>query len=373
MNSKITFDIPSHEIDSAKTLVETIDSVELSKREKVVQTYYKNNFKTICNVILSDIKGEKIENARKFFEKMVCLDKYGYKEKIKSDVSRVLDRSETSSEYWSTVAHNVWNKLDKKDKTIIYSDFNKWKKENSYEQAISAALMTVRSDVLAKSYQYDGKVSIPKIICDIIDFKHIIIKDQLIIDTLYYGHMYNVELPNIGYYSLSISDLLYYADNYGCGNIHLSQFEKLKNIISIFVMQLLTPLATSPNASYETREGIITKCNQSCVASKKCNMQCKNQSCLDGGDCPRAEYNFAEHKKTCCLFIKGVLVADFITNVMKNLSYADLLKTYCKLVIPYGSSDVDGSKYITTDMSDVKNKILSTNNEYYSRCLKFMI
>jgi hypothetical protein len=310
MNSKITFDIPSHEIDSAKTLVETIDSVELSKREKVVQTYYKNNFKTICNVVIYDI---------------------------------IMRREDNSSD----------------------------------QRAISAALMTVRSDVLAKSYQYDGKVSIPKIICDIIDFKHIIIKDQLIIDTLYYGNIYNVELPKIDYDSLSISDLLYYADNYGCGNIHLSQFEKLKNIISIFVMQLLTPLGSHCiYSSYyaDVRRGVIAKCTQNCISNRKCNMQCKNQSCLDGKDCPRSEYNFDKHKKTCCLFIKGVLVADFTTNVMKQITYVDLLKTYCKLVIPYGSSDVTGSKYITTNMSDVKNKVILTNNTNDSDySLKFMI
>jgi hypothetical protein len=211
---------------------------------------------------------------------------------------------------------------------------------------IPVGLIMLQSDVLSKHYEYDGKISIPKTTLDFINFQNTTITGRLIIDSLIQANKYNINIKNqINLHSLRMSDLIYYANKWHFEGIESHHLIQIRDIISIFTLQLMSPLTCD-------QADELLLCNKKCMDCQTCE---KHYAI----SVPNHRHEIRDHYKSCAIYVLGVTIPKFINNVIMTIPYKKMMSIfYDKLQEPF-----IGSVFINTNPSNLNDKVIISKNQ----------
>jgi hypothetical protein len=270
-------------------------------------------------------------------------------------------------------------KMETKEPDIIINRIVKYvpvviNNDNS-RTSIELRLIQDSSDLLFDEVCKNQILHIPRLLFNIITFETTKVIGEMAIDTLEIIRSNQLKTQVlIDYESLKVSDLIYYARKYSCINIRNQTLEKLRTIICIFIMQLMTPIAvelpknsyTPANNGHETRRGLVCGFETYELPDKKCRTrECNSDIFSNSREC------FSAHKEHCPLFIRGYVITTFISCVMEYINYFDIWQIYFKRV----TNDKTG-RYITTEVHSLSTRlIVPSDAEDYSsnRSMRFIL
>jgi hypothetical protein len=107
---------------------------------------------------------------------------------------------------------------------------------------LSVALIKKQSEVLFKTYQYDGKLKIPKTIHDVISYNLVQLSGIDIFKFIVNADKFALSIsPKLDYSSIKYENIFTYVEEYHCAGINTSVASVLKKMISIYFISLMTP------------------------------------------------------------------------------------------------------------------------------------
>jgi len=219
--------------------------------------------------------------------------------------------------------------------------------EKNSTEKVAAALLYVKSKELTKMFEYDGILKVPKHIFNSVNFKYTTVRRYAIISALLNENFYNVDsMLNIDYTSLTMRDIMDYIHSSNCADINMRNFATIKKIISIFIIQLLTPSSANINKSDYID---LIKCSSCCF-------DCKD--CVNKTDTCGHKYMFDKHISSCHLYLRGVVIVKTAMKFMEVIPYDEIFSIYFKCL-----GNFKDGYYINNSIKNIEEPILIKNEK----------
>jgi len=230
---------------------------------------------------------------------------------------------------------------------------------------IPVAFIAAKSNKLYEEYLNGKKLKIPSVLISTINFKYVTFTGKDIIDVLNYGCIFDVKpFGSIDYSTIKFSDLLYYVYQKQCININKELFAVLKQLISVFIIQLLTPATKINTLPYKV--GGVEKPRFGHQSLLKCDgcfmLLCSECNSSDGIFWCKHKYQPHKHKLNCEIFIHGDLFVDFASSVLEIIPYIDMYNIYMNK-ISQGES-IENNCIAITKIKTVDSLILGSIKEF---------